>query len=201
MMKVEKTNKVVVPSDYEIIPASAPENIEINWYVKQPVAKRHTYFHHGQGCTISNNYEMVNKSYHSREQVQPDYSFEGSYTIHLIKREFSRTSCREGLWKRAVKNLYKRINFLELNIDFLNDYISEDEFEKALTTREDEYVISFSDIKNALEAEAIYDIIRALGKSFDVHEVAELFGVEAKSLYNMQAKSNLRSSELLELGH
>ena len=108
--------------------------------------------------------------------------------MRFVRHEFSRQNCRENLWKRAVNNLYKRINFLQLNIEFLQEDITADEFERTLNECENEYVISLEDVKNTLEAEAINDIVRALGRSFDVHEVAELFGIEPESFCRVHLK-------------
>lgn len=197
-----KADKLTILADYVTAVTPTPEVVRANSYLHPQAKKQRQHTHYIielKDFSIDND-KLEPKNYHVHEQISLDYYTESFHTMHLVHREFSRRSCREGLWKRAVENLYRRINFLELTIDCLNEYVSEDEFEEALTTREDEYVISFRDIENNLETEAIYDIVRVLEKPFDVHEVAELFGVEEKALYNAQAKSNSGTSRLLGLG-
>lgn len=200
-----KTSFFTVLPDYEIDSAPVYDTASVTSYIQskptaeKPIQSRTHYIIEINDFSPEKK-KVEKKGNSGSEHTHRDYSVENFPVMHFVYHEFSRQNCRESLWKRAVENLYRRINFLELNIDFLNEYINGDEFEEALTTREDEFVISFHDVKDTLEAEAIYDIVRALGKSFDVHEVAELFGVEAKSLYAIQVESNQQPSKLLGLG-
>lgn len=198
-----KVGKITSLADYATATTSTPEVVGVNSYLLQSTVKRqqHTHYTIEIKDAYSNENELEHASYYVREYVKLDYLTESFHGMQLVRHEFSRRSCRENLWKRAVKNLYKRINFLELNISFLQEEVDEDEFEQTLMAHEDEYIITFCDVKNSLEAEAIHDIVRALGKSFDVHEVAELFGIEAKSLYSMHMKHSHRPLKLSGRGH
>jgi len=91
---------------------------------------------------------------------------------------------------KAVKNLYRRINFLQINIELLNDFITEQEFEQEISGNEDKYVVTLSDLKSQFEAQVISDLVHALDLSLDVNEVSELFGVNAESIHEYQSRYN-----------
>lgn len=130
------------------------------------------------------------------------YVFSQDFEKHASKNDIAKyigiksyqKKTRESFWIRAVQNLYKRINFLQLNIDFLNEFISEEEFEIAISEQEDKYVITFKELRNHYEAQAINDIIQAIGLDLATNEVAELFGVEPDSLYQAQSKQQALSA-------
>ncbi len=177
--------------EYGSLPIFSTEAVEASHYAAPAAYKatRRTYGNLELILPEKGERNLAYRVYHSHDRVSINYA-ERMDMVGYVYHEFSRHHCREGLWKRAVQNLYKRINFLQLNIELLQEDITEDEFEETLTTREGEYVILFKDVCDSLEAEAIHDIVRALGSSLDVHEVAELFGVKPEQLHKLRTEAH-----------
>ena len=182
-----KTTYQATYGDYDLVPVFGTEAVEPTSYALATAGKRSygnlILLELGQPA-----HQVAGKVFHSQEHLSPDYLAQLHTMRRHVNQAFSRQSCREELWKRAVENLYKRVSFLELNIELLQEDITEEEFEQTLSDREDAYVISFANVRDSLEAEAIHDVVRALGRPLDVHEVAELFGVKPEELHQLRAE-------------
>lgn len=185
-----KTNHQATYSDYELVPVFGTEAVEPAFYALSAIIAvgKRSYGNLGLLKLDQSSNPVTDKVFHRQEHVSPAH-WEQLHTMRRhVNHAFNRQSCREGLWKRAVENLYKRVKFLELNIELLQDDITEEEFEQTITEQDEAYVISLANVRDPLEAEAIQEVVRALGRSLDVHEVAELFGVKPEQLHQLQAE-------------
>ena len=88
---------------------------------------------------------------------------------------------KEELYLRALRNLYRRLDFIELNQSLESEVITEEEFDRELETNEDNYLIPAPEGKPTMQQIIqISDIIRKLGreKKISVDEVSDLFSLE-----------------------
>ncbi len=106
------------------------------------------------------------------------------------ERKISSRKYRESILLRGIQNLYKRINFLQLTADLSNCFLTEEEFNEEIEQHENKYVVTFQELRNHYEAQAIHDVVRAIGLDLTINEVAELFGVEPEDLYAIQAQKH-----------
>lgn len=99
-----------------------------------------------------------------------------SYTTHN----------RENLYLTAISNLWKKIDYLQLSNQFDQDFIHEDEYIKELEMCESRYVItpnesfSFEDFHVAIEIAN-----KITQRTFDEHEVAEMFSIPTEIIDNL----------------
>jgi hypothetical protein len=87
---------------------------------------------------------------------------------------------REDYLFTAIRNLIKKINFLELLQQQLNEEITEDEFDNEITNNPDKYTIQVRPIGNKEDILIINNIMNKIGfdlREFSVNEVGELFSI------------------------
>lgn len=88
---------------------------------------------------------------------------------------------KEELYLRALRNLYRKLDFIELNQALEMEDISETEYVKELAVNEDNYLIPAPDgAPSVQQIIQITDIIRRIGreKKMSVDEVSEMFSLE-----------------------
>ncbi len=88
---------------------------------------------------------------------------------------------KEELYVKALKNLYRRIDFIELSQSLEAEDISEEEFDKELAEHEDDYLIPApSGIPTVQQIIQIANIVKQIGreKKISVDEVSEIFSLE-----------------------
>jgi hypothetical protein len=88
---------------------------------------------------------------------------------------------KEELYLRALRNLYRRLDFIELNQSLESEEITEEEFDRELETNEANYLIPAPEGKPTMQQIIqISDIIRKLGreKKISVDEVSDMFSLE-----------------------
>jgi hypothetical protein len=107
---------------------------------------------------------------------------------------------KERLYLTALSNFIKQKNFYELQDDFDRAMITEEEFDKSLTTEEHKYLIQVKPIVKETDAILIQEIVNDLGDIFvdtlTVDEVADWFGIETNSL-----NKALELKDPIELGN
>lgn len=92
-------------------------------------------------------------------------------------------SDKEELYLRALKNLYRKLDFMDLNQALECDDITEEEFDQILDENEDKYLIPLAEemptMKQVLQ---ITDIIKRLKRTeeMSVDDVSELFTLDMK---------------------
>ena len=80
-----------------------------------------------------------------------------------------------------MRNLYRRLDFIELNQSLESEEITEEEFDRELETNEANYLIPAPEGKPTMQQIIqISDIIRKLGreKKISVDEVSDMFSLE-----------------------
>lgn len=111
-----------------------------------------------------------------------------------IKRHVSKlfmlsevTSIKQELYVTAIVNLLKKVNFLELNQQLLNNEISDDEFDNLLTSESFKYTIQMNKTISPVEKNLIIQIISQIGsniKEFSISDIEELFSIKINCLSN-----------------
>jgi hypothetical protein len=107
--------------------------------------------------------------------------FKGISNIYTASQNCIR---REELLITAIKNLLKRINFLELYQQLQAQEIVEDEFERQLELQANRYVIEMNNDFDGNDAKIIYSIVARIGteiKDLSVSDVTELFSLNVNS--------------------
>ena len=88
---------------------------------------------------------------------------------------------KENLYLKALQNLYRKLDFIELNQALDMEDISEEEFDKELEENESKYLIpSPSGPPTLQQVIQVANIIKKLGREdkMSVDEVSELFSLE-----------------------
>lgn len=115
-------------------------------------------------------------------------------TEDQIKRHVSKlfmlsevNSIKQDLYIIAIKNLLKKINFLELHQQLLNSDISEEEFDNYLENESFKYTIQMDRNSSSLEKNLIVQIISKIDpviKEFSLSDIEEMFSIKYNSLSN-----------------
>ena len=99
---------------------------------------------------------------------------------------------KEDLYLRALRNLYRKLDFIELNQSLDMSDISEEEYDQELESNEDKYLIPSPTGKPTLQQIIqITDILKRIGrdKNMSVDEVSEMFSLEmGKAMDVLEAK-------------
>ncbi len=88
---------------------------------------------------------------------------------------------KENFYITAVKNLLKKINFLELYQQLLEDQITESEFNEEIERESSKYIIDIKELQDPDDLTIILDIVNKITfdlKDFSLNEINELFSVD-----------------------
>lgn len=102
--------------------------------------------------------------------------------IEVSIREYL-ASDKEELYLRALKNLYRKLDFMDLNQALECEDITEEEYDQMLDHNEDKYLIPLADEKPTMkQVLQITDIIKRLKrtKEMSIDDVSELFMLDMK---------------------
>lgn len=83
---------------------------------------------------------------------------------------------------KAIKNLMKKNNFLELSLELSENQISVDEFEKEIENNPNKFVIDINYIKDSLDLRVINEIVKKLETELSIDEVAEIFSLDSNDI-------------------
>lgn len=89
---------------------------------------------------------------------------------------------KEDLYIKAITNLMKKTEFLQLLIQMLQDQISEEEYEQELMKNREKYFIELKAIESPNYYNAIINICKNLKGSITVDEISEIFGIKQGDL-------------------
>lgn len=95
---------------------------------------------------------------------------------------------KEKLYVEALCNLYKKVDFLELNQALESKEIDEDQFEKELTINENKYLIPYPEKKpDAMQVLLVSDIVQKIDrvKEMTIDEASELFQLDLSAAENV----------------
>ena len=104
----------------------------------------------------------------------------GKTDVRLWVKEYLSEN-KEELYLRALRNLYRKLDFIELNQLLEMEDITVEEYDKELETNEDKYLIPAPEGQPTVQQIIqITDIIKRLGreKKKSVDEVSEMFSLE-----------------------
>lgn len=102
--------------------------------------------------------------------------------IEVSIREYL-ASDKEELYLRALKNLYRKLDFMDLNQTLECEDITEEEYDQMLDQNEDKYLIPLADEKPTMkQVLQITDIIKRLKRTeeMSIDDVSELFMLDMK---------------------
>ncbi|QHS63254.1 hypothetical protein [Chitinophaga agri] len=88
----------------------------------------------------------------------------------------------------AIKNLLKKNHFLQLNLDYSNKLINEEEFEREIDDNPDRFIIEMTSNDSVLDLYVISELIEKIGNQFTIDEVSELFSIDTESLHRVISK-------------
>ena len=105
--------------------------------------------------------------------------FTGNFKSHEsnIYSMLYNNEIREGYFLKAIKNLRKKNEFLQLTLQFEQELISDDEFYDELDNNEDKYLIKIDNSFDNSKFKYINQIVQKLESDFSSDEIAELFSV------------------------
>lgn len=108
------------------------------------------------------------------------FASKGDAKIHSWVKDYLSEE-KEELYIRALRNLYRKLDFMELNQSLDMSDITEEEYDNELETHEDKYLIPAPTGAPSLQQIIqITDILKRLGreKNISVDEVSEMFSLE-----------------------
>lgn len=90
----------------------------------------------------------------------------------------SKYSNRETLYVKAIKNLLKQKEYVNLMYQLSNELISNEEFNNELDQNEDKYLIKIDQDLNLDNYKAIVEILENLKQDFTEDDVSEIFSLK-----------------------
>jgi hypothetical protein len=104
-----------------------------------------------------------------------------SYGINIFSMLYN-NDIKEDYFIRAIKNLRKKNEYLQLTLQFEQELISDDEFYDELDNNEDKYLIKIDHSFDNSKFKYINQIIQKLDSDFSSDEIAEMFSVPIESV-------------------
>lgn len=92
---------------------------------------------------------------------------------------------REVLYLKAIDNLMKQKNFINLNYQLSNEFISEDEYNIELEKNENKYLININESLNKGKLRYITQIIKKLRADLTDDDISEMFSIELNNISNL----------------
>lgn len=160
-----------------------------NFIIENDTSKFKTTFKSG----INSDYMPVNNSFLFAIQnsdnmtvVQGELS---SFTenIFYILRENSE---KETLYIKAIENLLKQKEYLNLVYQASHDLISNEEFNSELENNEDKYLIKIDADLNKKRLKLVMKIIENIKYNFSDDDVSEMFSIETNNFVNFLNHNN-----------
>lgn len=125
------------------------------------------------------------------EQITFVAASKGHATIQSWVKDYLSEE-KEELYLRVLRNLFRKLDFIELNQSLDMSDISEEEYDRELESNEDKYLIPSPSGKPSLQQIIqITNILKRIGrdKNMSVDEVSELFSLEMdKAMDVLEAK-------------
>jgi len=101
---------------------------------------------------------------------------------------------KEDLYVRALKNLYRKLDFIELNQALEMEDITDEEYDKELTLNENSYLIpSHEEQPTVQQVIQVADIVKRIGRveKMSVDDVSEIFTLDMGKAENVLQTGNL----------
>lgn len=100
---------------------------------------------------------------------------------------------KEPFYKKAIHNLIKTKNFLNLNLQLAYEEISEKEYDAEIEKNENEYVLTQMENPNKSDILAIMSSADSINMKLDSSDVSEIFGVAHKSIIDHLKKFDTKA--------
>ena len=115
----------------------------------------------------------------------------GKSAVHSWVKDYLSEE-KEELYLRALRNLYRKLDFIELNQALDMSDITEDEYDKELESNEEKYLIPApTEVPTLQQIIQITDILKRIGRenNISVDEVSETFSLDMdKAISVLQKK-------------
>lgn len=134
--------------------------------------------------------ELITYSYKNNENIvfhSVFYSKQGETRQGTIIQSILNSE-KEDLYIRAIRNLYKKMDYSSLLQALENQEISEDEFDVELENNEEKYLIPYpQETPSPSQIFHITEIVKRIGRvdEITVDEASELFGVDLSDATNI----------------
>jgi len=92
---------------------------------------------------------------------------------------------KEKFYIKAIKNLLKQKEYINLLYQVSNELISDEEFSNELTENEDKYLINIENSLDRTNFKVISGIIDNIGNNFTDDDVSEIFSLRTKNIENL----------------
>jgi len=86
----------------------------------------------------------------------------------------------------GIRNLWKRVNYLELNIEVLEDTISEEDMISEIKSNPDKYIINISGLSNKEDFFILKEVVENLKLDLSSDYVSQTFSVDQLNLFEME---------------
>lgn len=97
---------------------------------------------------------------------------------------------KEAYYILAINNLLKKNNYLSLIVQLSQEQISEDEYVKEIEENSDKYLLDIKYLDDPNDLKIINEIVKKIGVSFSIDEVAEIFSLDSDDIENNVLKIN-----------
>jgi hypothetical protein len=85
---------------------------------------------------------------------------------------------KEGFYIDGIKNLRKKVNFLQLNFHLQSGFITEAEFESEVNANPNKYIIDVRMLDNPIEFKILQEVVSTIDSTLTYDEVLEIFSVD-----------------------
>lgn len=142
------------------------------------------------------NYELPQDSFVFAVQKNED--------IHLVQGEgnnftkaffeiMQENENKEFFYLKAIKNLLKQKEYLNLLYQVSNDLITDEEFNDELENNEDKYLINIDNILDSTNFKVVSKILDKIGDNFTDDDISEIFSLEVSNIENLLLGNQNRS--------
>jgi len=92
---------------------------------------------------------------------------------------------KEDFYITAIRNLRKKIRFMNLNFDYQNDDITEQEFEQELKDNQSKYFVNISLLKDEVDLSIIREIVGKIDDNLTINDISDIFSIDINTNQNL----------------
>jgi hypothetical protein len=108
--------------------------------------------------------------------------------FYILKENFE----KENLYIKAIENLLKQKEYLNLVYQASHDLISNEEFNEELENNEDKYLIKIEDDIDKKRLRLVLKILEKIKYNFSDDDISEIFSIETNNISNfLKLNTNL----------
>jgi hypothetical protein len=143
---------------------------------------------HSETLSFESKYQNVHNSFvfairksHSFEWIEGEIN---EYTQDIFEI-LAENSDKELIYIRAIKNLLKQKEFLNLQYLYSNEMITDDEFSQELDENEDKYLIHVDNDLNNKSFDVLCKVLKKINLNFTDDDLSEIFSVRTHNIINL----------------